>query len=62
WPAQALTYKVGQLEIERLRREITLRDGPAFDLREFHDQLLGHGSLPLATLTRELPNWVATPA
>jgi uncharacterized protein (DUF885 family) len=62
WPAQALTYKVGQREIERLRREITARDGSAFDLREFHDQLLGHGSLPLATLTRELPNWVATPA
>ena len=50
WPAQALTYKVGQREIERLRREISARDGDAFDLREFHDQLLGHGSLPLATL------------
>ena len=62
WPAQALTYKVGQREIERLRREISARDGDAFDLREFHDQLLGHGSLPLATLARELPTWVATPA
>jgi uncharacterized protein (DUF885 family) len=61
WPAQALTYKVGQREIERLRREIAARDGAAFDLREFHDQLLGHGSLPLATLARELPNWVSTP-
>jgi uncharacterized protein (DUF885 family) len=62
WPAQALTYKVGQREIERLRRELSARDGAAFDLREFHDQLLGHGSLPLATLARELPTWVATPA
>ena len=62
WPAQALTYKVGQREIERLRREIAARDGAAFDLREFHDQLLGHGSLPLATLARELPTWVAAPA
>ena len=61
WPAQALTYKVGQREIERLRREIAARDGDAFDLREFHDQLLGHGSLPLATLARELPNWVTAP-
>lgn len=61
WPAQALTYKVGQLEIERLRRELAARDGAAFDLREFHDQLLGHGSLPLATLARELPNWVSSP-
>jgi uncharacterized protein (DUF885 family) len=61
WPAQALTYKTGQREIERLRREISARDGDAFDLREFHDQLLGHGSLPLATLSKELPNWVTAP-
>jgi uncharacterized protein (DUF885 family) len=61
WPAQALTYKTGQREIARLRREIADRDGAAFDLREFHDQALGHGSMPLATLSRELPNWVATP-
>ena len=61
WPAQALTYKVGQREIERLRREISARDGSMFDLREFHDQLLGHGALPLVTLARELPNWVAQP-
>jgi len=62
WPAQALTYKTGQREIERLRREIAARDGAPFDLREFHDQALGHGSMPLATLARELPNWVAAPA
>lgn len=61
WPGQALTYKTGQLEIERLRREIAARDGSDFDLRAFHDAVLGHGSLPLATLARELPNWVATP-
>ena len=61
WPAQALTYKTGQREIERLRREISARDGAAFDLREFHDQLLGHGSMPLATLAQELPNWVSAP-
>jgi uncharacterized protein (DUF885 family) len=62
WPGQALTYKLGQRQIESLRREISERDGSAFDLREFHDQVLGHGSLPLATLARELPSWVATPA
>ena len=61
WPGQALTYKVGQREIERLRRALSARDGSAFDLRAFHDAVLGHGSLPLATLTRELPNWLATP-
>ena len=62
WPGQALTYKLGQREIERLRAEISARDGSDFDLRTFHDAVLGHGSLPLATLARELPNWVATPA
>jgi len=62
WPGQALTYKTGQREIERLRRELAERDGSRFDLRAFHDEVLGHGSLPLATLSRELPNWLATPA
>jgi uncharacterized protein (DUF885 family) len=62
WPGQALTYKLGQRQIEKLRAEIAARDGADFDLRAFHDAVLGHGSLPLATLARELPNWVATPA
>ncbi len=62
WPGQALTYKLGQRQIEALRRELEARDGSRFDLREFHDQVLGHGSLPLATLARELPTWVTTPA
>jgi uncharacterized protein (DUF885 family) len=61
WPGQALTYKIGQRAIERLRAELSARDGSAFDLRAFHDAVLGHGSLPLATLSRELPNWLATP-
>jgi uncharacterized protein (DUF885 family) len=58
WPAQALTYKVGHREITRLRAELAARDGDAFDLRAFHDAILGHGSLALATLARELPSWV----
>jgi uncharacterized protein (DUF885 family) len=58
WPGQALTYKVGQREIERLRAELADRDGAAFDLRAFHDAILGHGSLPLAMLARELPRWM----
>jgi uncharacterized protein (DUF885 family) len=62
WPGQALTYKVGQREIERLRAELSRRDGSRFDLKGFHDAVIGHGSLPLATLARELPTWVATPA
>jgi len=61
WPGQALTYKVGQREIERLRTELASRDGARFDLRAFHDAVIGHGSLPLATLARELPNWLTPP-
>jgi uncharacterized protein (DUF885 family) len=61
WPGQALTYKIGQREIERLRAELTARDGGGFDIRTFHDAVLGHGSLPLATFARELPAWVVTP-
>jgi uncharacterized protein (DUF885 family) len=61
WPGQALTYKIGQREIESLRAELAARDGSGFDLRAFHDAVLGHGSLPLATLRRELPNWLAAP-
>jgi uncharacterized protein (DUF885 family) len=61
WPGQALTYMLGKRQIEALRRDLTARDGSRFDLRGFHDQVLGHGSLPLATLARELPTWVAEP-
>jgi uncharacterized protein (DUF885 family) len=61
WPGQALTYMTGMREIRRLRHELEARDGARFDLKRFHDEVIGHGSLPLATLTRELPRWV-TPA
>src|SRR6185503_18666366 len=50
WPGQALAYKVGQLEIMRLRREAEARLGARFDIKAFHDSVLGHGPLPLATL------------
>jgi len=58
-PGQALAYKVGQREIERLRAQLTARDGDRFDLRAFHDAVIGHGSVPLATLAREVPGWVS---
>jgi uncharacterized protein (DUF885 family) len=58
WPGQALTYKMGQREIERLRREISAALGPRFDIKTFHDQILGHGTLPLATLSKNLPAWL----
>jgi uncharacterized protein (DUF885 family) len=50
---------VGQREILALRDRIRERDGSGFDLKRFHDAVLGHGSLPLATLRRELPTWLA---
>jgi uncharacterized protein (DUF885 family) len=49
-PGQALAYKIGQLAIVRLRAETQARLGPAFDVRSFHDAVLGHGPLPLTTL------------
>ena len=53
-PGQALAYKIGQHEIERLRAEAARREGPAFSLRDFHDRLLALGTLPLPAIRREL--------
>ncbi len=53
-PGQALSYKIGQLEIERQRAQATERLGADFSLAEFHDRLLDLGSLPLTALQREL--------
>ncbi|MEO5965629.1 MAG: DUF885 domain-containing protein [Candidatus Limnocylindrales bacterium] len=58
WPGQALSYMTGMREIRRLRAELQARDGFRFDLRSFHDELIGHGSLPLVTLADQLPGWV----
>ena len=53
-PGQALSYKIGQFEIERQRAEAAKRDGAEFSLSDFHDRLLALGSLPLPALRREL--------
>jgi uncharacterized protein (DUF885 family) len=58
WPGQALSYKLGQREIERARAAVSQQMADRFDLRAFHDEVLSHGSLPLATLTREIGTWV----
>jgi uncharacterized protein (DUF885 family) len=50
WPGQALAYKTGQLEILRLRDEARVAAGAGFDIRAFHDAVLGGGALPLGTL------------
>ncbi|MEP7040724.1 MAG: DUF885 domain-containing protein [Chloroflexota bacterium] len=54
WPGQALAYKIGQLEIRRLRSEAETALGAAFDIRRFHDAVLGHGALPLSVLRRSV--------
>lgn len=53
-PGQALSYMIGQLEIQRWRAHAEQAEGTGFSVQEFHDRLLGLGSLPLATLGREL--------
>ena len=59
WPGQALTYMIGMREIRRLRQRARgPRRRPRSTSQRFHDELIGHGSLPLATLAAELPGWV----
>ncbi len=58
WPGQALAYKLGQLEILKLREEARQKLGDKFDLRAFHDEVLGNGALPLDVLDSEVSGWV----
>jgi uncharacterized protein (DUF885 family) len=56
-PGQATSYMVGRLEIERIRRTAEARLGDAFDLRDFHDVILGSGMCPLPALARIVTAW-----
>jgi uncharacterized protein (DUF885 family) len=58
WPGQACSYMLGRLEIERLRADAQARLGGAFDLRAFHDVVLGEGCIPLAILAQQVTSWV----
>lgn len=58
WPAQALSYKLGEITIKRLRREAEQALGANFDVREFHDTLLQNGSLPLPILEQQINNYI----
>jgi uncharacterized protein (DUF885 family) len=58
-PAQALSYKIGAMAIQRLRRKAELALGAKFDIRAFHDQVLSSGALPLPVLEAKIEGWIA---
>ena len=60
WPAQALGYKIGQLKITELRERARTKLGDRFDIRSFHDEILGAGALPLDILDRRIDAWIAS--
>lgn len=60
WPAQALGYKMGQLEILKLRDQAKTALGPKFDIRAFHDALVDSGALPLDVLDQRVDAWIAS--
>jgi uncharacterized protein (DUF885 family) len=59
WPAQALSYKMGQMKILELRERAQKELGPKFDLRAFHDAVLDSGPLPLDVLEEKITEWIA---
>ena len=59
WPAQALSYKLGQLKFRELRERARKELGPKFDLRKFHDEMLNGGTLPLDMLEARTDKWIA---
>jgi uncharacterized protein (DUF885 family) len=58
WPGQALAYKIGQLTILRLREKARNELGAKFDIRRFHDEVLGAGALPLDVLEQRIDRWI----
>ena len=59
WPAQALSYKLGQLKFRELRDRAQKELGPKFDIRKFHDAMIDGGTLPLDLLDARTNKWIA---
>lgn len=58
WPGQALSYKMGQLEIRKLREKAKAKLGTKFDIKAFHDEVLDGGALPLTVLDARVSKWI----
>src|SRR5262249_50436492 len=58
WPSQALAYKIGQLKLKELRAYATKELGEQFNVRDFHDQILANGALPLDVLEARTRAWI----
>jgi uncharacterized protein (DUF885 family) len=58
WPAQALSYKMGQMKILELRARAQRQLGAKFDIRAFHDAVLDQGPLPLDFLETKINTWI----
>ncbi len=59
WPGQATSYKIGMIKIQELRARAERELGDAFDIRAFHDAVLGGGAMPLTLLERRIDQWIA---
>jgi uncharacterized protein (DUF885 family) len=57
-PGQALSYKIGQLKIRELRDKATIELAEKFDIKEFHNQILETGCVPLDVLENKINNWI----
>jgi uncharacterized protein (DUF885 family) len=58
WPGQALSYMIGELDIQRLRKKAAAALGPRFDIKDFHAAVLEHGAMPLTVLDKVIDQWI----